>query len=157
MPAAVPAVPAAVPAGPATVGTAVPTAPLHVLVADDEQDIRELVCLAVRRAGATTVTGVSDGAAALEAARSLRPDLVVLDVAMPGITGLAVCAALRDHPSTASTAVLLLSAAASLEDVARGLAAGADAYLAKPFAVAGLVHQVRALTGPGAVAGNPAA
>jgi DNA-binding response OmpR family regulator len=65
---------------------------------------------------------------------------------MPGATGLEVCEALRADPSTAGVRILLLSAGASFEDVARGLAAGADAYLAKPFGVAGLVHQVRALT-----------
>jgi CheY-like chemotaxis protein len=125
----------------------VPTAPPRVLVADDEDDIRALVCLAVRRAGGTVVADVADGAAALAAVRAALPDLAVLDVSMPGATGLEVCAALRATPDTAAVPVLLLSAGASPDDVARGLAAGADAYLAKPFGVASLVHQVRALTG----------
>jgi DNA-binding response OmpR family regulator len=125
--------------------------PARVLVADDEPDIRDLVCLAVRKAGGTVVSSVADGAAALTAAHELRPDLAVLDVSMPTATGLEVCTALRSDPATATTRVLLLSAGASDEDVARGLAAGADAYLAKPFAVAALVQQVRALT-----AGQPA-
>jgi DNA-binding response OmpR family regulator len=120
--------------------------PVRVLVADDEPDIRDLVCLAVRKAVPAEVTAVADGTAALAAARLSLPDLAVLDVSMPGATGLEVCAALRADPATAATRILLLSAGASLEDVARGLAAGADAYLAKPFAVAGLVHQIRALT-----------
>ncbi|GAA3180128.1 hypothetical protein GCM10010531_37740 [Blastococcus jejuensis] len=120
--------------------------PVRVLVADDEEDIRALVCLAVRKAGAGEVTAVADGSAALAAARSGLPDLAVLDVSMPGASGLEVCAALRQDPATAGIRILLLSAGASLEDVARGLAAGADAYLAKPFSVAGLVHQVRSLT-----------
>jgi len=123
------------------------SAPVRVLVADDEDDIRSLVCLAVRRAGATEVTAVADGTAALEAARRHVPDLAVLDVSMPGATGLEVCSALRADPATAGIRILLLSAGASLDDVARGLSAGADAYLAKPFSVAGLVHQIRALTG----------
>ena len=123
-----------------------PTAALRVLVADDEDDIRALVCLAVRKSGCTVVSSVADGAAALDAARSEVPDLAVLDVSMPGATGLEVCAALREDPRTAGIRILLLSAGASLDDVARGLAAGADAYLAKPFQVSGLVHQVRALT-----------
>ena len=122
------------------------TLAVRVLVADDEEDIRALVCLAVRKAGAAEVTAVADGAAALAAARSGLPDLAVLDVSMPGASGLEVCAALREDPATAGIRILLLSAGASLDDVARGLAAGADAYLAKPFSVAGLVHQVRQLT-----------
>ncbi|MGZ4544378.1 MAG: response regulator transcription factor [Blastococcus sp.] len=122
------------------------TRPVRVLVADDEDDIRDLVCLAMAKAGATVVASVADGTAALAAARAELPDLAVLDVSMPGATGLEVCGALRDDPATAGVRILLLSAGASLDDVARGLAAGADAYLAKPFQVAGLVHQVRALT-----------
>ena len=123
----------------------VPTPP-RVLVADDEDDIRALVCLAVTRAGGAVVGAVADGTTALAAARSDLPDLAVLDVSMPGATGLEVCTALREDPATAGTRVLLLSAGASPDDVARGLAAGADAYLAKPFQVAALVQQIRALT-----------
>jgi DNA-binding response OmpR family regulator len=122
------------------------TAGIRVLVADDEDDIRNLVSLAVRKAGCHIVGSVADGTAALDLARTELPDLAVLDVSMPGATGLEVCAALRADPATARIGILLLSAGASLEDVAAGLAAGADAYLAKPFQVSGLVHQVRALT-----------
>ena len=122
-----------------------PQAP-RVLVADDEDDLRELVCLAVGRAGARVVSSVGDGDAALSAARSELPDLAVLDVSMPGPSGLDVCTELRRDPATAGIRLLLLSAGASLDDVARGLAAGADAYLAKPFTVSGLVTQVARLT-----------
>jgi DNA-binding response OmpR family regulator len=132
---------------PALADVATPdTAGVRVLVADDEDDIRALVGLAVRKAGCTVVGSVADGAAALDLARAELPDLAVLDVSMPGATGLEVCAALRADPATSRIGILLLSAGASLEDVAAGLAAGADAYLAKPFQVAGLIHQVRALT-----------
>jgi DNA-binding response OmpR family regulator len=120
--------------------------PVRVLVADDEDDIRALVCLAVAKAGCTVTSSVADGSTALATARAELPDLAVLDVSMPGATGLEVCTALRADPDTAGIRILLLSAGASLDDVARGLAAGADAYLAKPFGVASLVHQVRALT-----------
>ena len=126
-------------------------APARVLVADDEEDIRLLVTLAVRKAGCAVVAAVADGTEALTSARTELPVLVVLDVSMPGATGLEVCAALRADPQTAGCRVLLLSAGASPDDVARGLAAGADAYLPKPFTVAGLVAQVRLLT-----AGTPA-
>ena len=119
---------------------------VRVLVADDEDDIRALVALAVRKAGCTVVCSVADGASALDLARVERPELAVLDVSMPGATGLEVCAALRADPATAGIRILLLSAGASTDDVTAGLAAGADAYLAKPFQVSGLVLQVRALT-----------
>ena len=123
-----------------------PTAAPRVLVADDEDDIRALVGLAVRRAGCTVATEVADGTQALTAARTDPPDLAVLDVSMPGAAGLEVCTALRADPATAGVPVLLLSAGATADDVARGLAAGADAHLAKPFSVAGLVARVRELT-----------
>ena len=129
----------------ATAATPDPS-PVRVLVADDEDDIRALVCLAVTKAGCTVTSSVADGNTALATARAELPDLAVLDVSMPGATGLEVCTALRADPDTAGIRILLLSAGASLDDVARGLAAGADAYLAKPFGVASLVHQVRALT-----------
>ena len=119
---------------------------VRVLVADDEDDIRALVCLAIGKAGGVVTDSLADGTSALAAARAELPDLAVLDVSMPGCTGLAVCEALRADPATAGIRILLLSAGASASEVARGLAAGADAYLAKPFSVAGLVHQVRALT-----------
>ena len=118
----------------------------RVLVADDEDDIRALVGVAVRRAGCLLAASVADGETALASARAELPDLVVLDVSMPGGTGLEVCAALRQDPATAGIRVLLLSAGASPDDVARGLAAGADAYLPKPFAVADLVGGIRALS-----------
>ena len=120
------------------------TAP-RVLVADDEEDIRALVCLAVRKAGCTVTAAVADGDAALDTARADVPALAVLDVSMPGRTGLEVCAALRAESATAGIRILLLSAGASADDVARGLAAGADAYLAKPFGVTDLVARVREL------------
>ena len=123
----------------------------RVLVADDEDDIRALVGVAVRRAGCLLIAAEADGAAALSTARTALPDLVVLDVSMPELTGLEVCAALRQDAATAGVRVLLLSAGASPDDVARGQAAGADAYLPKPFSVAHLVGEVRALA-----AGQPA-
>ena len=123
-----------------------PTAAPRVLVADGENDIRALVGLAVRRAGCTVATEVPDGTQALAAARTDLPDLAVLDVSVPGATGLEVCAALRADPATAGVPVLLVSAGASPDDVARGLAAGADTYLAEPVSVAELVDRVRELT-----------
>ena len=120
--------------------------PVRVLVADDEDDIRGLVCLAVAKAGCIVIDSVADGAVALSTARSELPDLAVLDVSMPGATGLEVCAALREDPATAGIRILLLSAGASHDDVARGLAAGSDAYLAKPFQISALVQQIRTLT-----------
>jgi two-component system, OmpR family, response regulator MtrA len=104
----------------------------HVLVADDDEDIRRLVVMKLRSAG-HEVTHVGDGDAALAALTADPPDLAVLDLMMPGLTGVQVCEAIRADPALAHVPVVLLTARAQERDQAEGLAAGADAYLSKPF------------------------
>jgi two-component system phosphate regulon response regulator PhoB len=91
------------------------------------------------------VVGAFDGVAALELAAAVRPDLALLDVQMPHMTGLEVCRRLRQVPGCAGIRVVMLSAAAQAEDRARGLAAGADEYLTKPFSPLALLTLVRSL------------
>ena len=107
--------------------------PKRVVIADDDADIRALVSIAVRRAGLEVVAEESDGVAALDAVRRLQPDLAILDVSMPAMSGLEVCRSVRAESSLDGVRLVLLSAGA--EDRARsiGLAAGADNYLIKPF------------------------
>ena len=112
-----------------------------VLCADDDRDILALVGLRLERAGFRVVQA-SDGQQALDLARELRPDVVVLDVMMPRLTGTEVLSALRADPDTAGLRVVLLSARAQEADVSRGLDAGADAYLAKPFQAPDLLEVV---------------
>jgi CheY-like chemotaxis protein len=118
-------------------------APL-IVCADDDEDILSLVSLRLERAGFRVVQ-VVDGAAALEAVRSQRPALAVLDVMMPKQTGYEVLAALRADPSLGDLKVILLSARVQEADIERGLDAGADAYLAKPFKAGDLVAKVQEL------------
>jgi CheY-like chemotaxis protein len=106
--------------------------PPLVLCADDEEDILALVALRLRRLGYEVITAV-DGPSALALAQERAPDIVVLDVMMPRMTGLEVVDALRADPRLAGLKVILLSARAREADRERGLAAGADAYLVKPF------------------------
>ncbi|XTZ13701.1 SpoIIE family protein phosphatase [Micromonospora echinospora] len=115
----------------------------RVLVADDNADMREYLARLLRSAG-HRVEVVGDGRAALEAARTSNPDLVVSDVMMPRLDGLQLVAALRADPRTAGTPVLLLSARAGQEASIEGLEAGADDYLVKPFSAAELLARVRA-------------
>lgn len=119
------------------------TRPDTVVIADDDPDIRELIGLAVIKAGAVVGAAVGTGSQALAAVRSIGPDLVILDVSMPEMTGLDVCRALREDPSTARVRVLLLSAAVQAAAVAQGIAAGADAYAGKPFSPKKLGRQIR--------------
>lgn len=115
-----------------------------VLCADDDEDILSLVSLRLRRAGFDVATA-TDGDAAVEIARAQRPALVVLDVMMPKRTGYEVLAELRSDESLREMKVILLSARVQESDVARGLEAGADAYLAKPFKAQDLVTAVEEL------------
>ena len=115
-------------------------APL-VLCADDDADILVLLAIRLERAG-FRVAQAADGEQALSLARELRPDVVVLDVMMPRLSGTEVLGALRGDESTAGMPVVLLSARAQEADVERGLDAGADAYLAKPFQAPELIEVV---------------
>jgi len=120
-------------------------APL-VLCADDDRDILALLALRLERAGYRVAQAI-DGEQALSLARELLPDVVVLDVMMPRLSGTEVLAALRADDATAALRVVLLSARAQEADVARGLEAGADAYLAKPFQAPELLEVVGQLAG----------
>lgn len=104
-----------------------------VVVADDDPDIRALVAIAVRRAGLDLAASVGDGALALAAIREHRPDLAILDVAMPELSGLDVCREVRRNEATAGIRVLLLSASVDEASRSIGIDAGADYFLAKPF------------------------
>jgi CheY-like chemotaxis protein len=103
-----------------------------IVVADDDDDILGLITARLARRG-YEVVAVGDGQEALEAVHKLKPAAVVLDWLMPSLEGPEVCAKLKSDPSTAGVPVVMLSASALREDVARGLAHGADGYLTKPF------------------------
>jgi len=112
-----------------------------VLCADDDADILALLAIRLERAGFRVAQAV-DGEQALSLARKLRPDVLVLDVMMPRLSGTEVLGALRGDEATAAIPVVLLSARAQEADVERGLEAGADAYLAKPFQAPELIEVV---------------
>jgi DNA-binding response OmpR family regulator len=118
--------------------------PARVVVADDDADIRDLVAFKLEAAG-MDVVAVADGAAALEACQHVPPDLVILDVMMPGMSGLDVCRALRDSIGLAQVPVILLTARAQESDVAQGFDAGADDYVVKPFSPRELAARVNAV------------
>ncbi|EXG80942.1 MULTISPECIES: response regulator transcription factor [Cryptosporangium] len=118
-----------------------------VLIADDDPDILALVTFKVKQAGYHLVTA-TDGAAALAAARETTPDLVVLDVSMPRMSGLEVCRELRKDTATAKVPVLLLTARAQEADIEAGFDVGADDYVVKPFSPRELVARIAAILGP---------
>jgi two-component system OmpR family response regulator len=113
----------------------------HVLIVDDEKRIREVVEYALQKDG-YRVSSVADGLEALAAVEQDPPDLVVLDVMLPGLDGLSVCRKIR---SQRATPILFLSARADEVDRIVGLELGGDDYLVKPFSLRELVARVRAV------------
>ena len=116
----------------------------RIVVADDDADIRDLVVFKLRQSG-HDVHPVSDGAAAVEECQSVTPDLVVLDVMMPGMGGLDAGRALRQDPALARVPVILLTARAQESDIEQGFDAGADDYVVKPFSPRELASRVSAV------------
>jgi DNA-binding response OmpR family regulator len=114
-----------------------------VLVVDDEQDILDLVRFRLEHDGYRVITA-SDGERGLALARAERPDLCILDVMMPKLTGLEVLAQLRAEPATADTPVILLTSRGQDADVDRGFELGAQDYVTKPFSPQELRRRVHA-------------
>ena len=117
---------------------------MKVLVVDDDPDIRELVAFKLEQVG-HAVTTENDGETGLAAALADVPDLILLDVMMPKLTGIEVCQKLRDDARTANVPVMLITAKAQEVDVERGFAAGADDYIVKPFSPRELATRVEAM------------
>ena len=114
-----------------------------ILVVDDEADLVELVAHHLRKEHCE-VMAAADGEAALEAARRRVPDLVILDLMLPGIDGLEVCRRLKSDPRTEHVPIVMLTAKTEETDAVIGLAQGADDYVRKPFGVRELVARVMA-------------
>jgi DNA-binding response OmpR family regulator len=117
-----------------------------VLVADDDEDIRMLVTFRLERSG-YEVLAARDGEEALELAVRHRPELAVLDVMMPKLDGYRLTRRLRELEETRRMPVILLTARAQDDDVARGFDAGADDYIRKPFSPQELRARVQAILG----------
>jgi two-component system, OmpR family, alkaline phosphatase synthesis response regulator PhoP len=113
-----------------------------VLIADDEPNIVVSLSFMMKREGYEVLIA-RDGAEALAMIRAEKPRLVLLDAMMPGLTGFDVCEAVRADPEVRETRILMLTAKGRESDVARGLGAGADAYITKPFSTRDLAAKVR--------------
>jgi DNA-binding response OmpR family regulator len=118
----------------------------HVLIADDEANIVISLEFLMKREG-HRVSIARDGDAALAMIEAERPDLVLLDVMMPGRSGFDVCQAVRANEALAAVKILMLSAKGRDTDLAKGSALGADAYMTKPFSTRELADKVREMLG----------
>jgi DNA-binding response OmpR family regulator len=117
----------------------------RVLVVEDEQDIAALIKHALERAGDAQVEIVSSGDTALRAASETVPDLVILDLNLPVLSGTEVCRILRAKPNTAAIPIIMLTARTAESDRVAGLDLGADDYVTKPFSLRELAARVRAV------------
>jgi len=121
----------------------------HILVVDDERDILELVDYNLRKEG-YAVTCVATGEDALAATRTKLPDLIVLDLMLPGVDGLEVCRRLKGEPASRQIPIIMLTAKGSEADIVAGLELGAADYVTKPFSPRVLIARVRAVLRRGA-------
>jgi DNA-binding response OmpR family regulator len=109
-----------------------PTMPHSIMLVDDDEDLRSLMSIILKKAG-YEVYLAANGEEALELVNTTVPDIFIVDVMMPGISGYEVCAQLRASPKTAKSYIFILSARTDLESVNEGMQAGADRYLVKPM------------------------
>jgi CheY-like chemotaxis protein len=121
-----------------------------ILIADDEEPLRLLVRATLEDEsgeGRYEIIEAIDGNEALEIARRERPELILLDIQMPGLSGLEVCKVLKDDPVTSDLMIVMLTARGQQSDRERGFAAGADDYFAKPFSPLELLQLVDRVMG----------
>jgi DNA-binding response OmpR family regulator len=119
----------------------------RILIAEDEDSIVTSLEFLMRRSGFETRVA-RDGVAAMACLEDYRPDLVLLDIMLPGRSGYDVCRAIREAPHLRSTRVLMLTAKGGSGEVEKGILAGADDYMTKPFSTHELMARVKALLGP---------
>jgi len=116
----------------------------RILVAEDEPNIVISLDFLLKKAG-HDVSIARDGEEALRLIREVRPDLIVLDVMLPLVNGFEICHRIREDPALRETKVLMLTARGRQTEIARGLEAGANAYMTKPFATKELLSAVAEL------------
>ncbi len=116
----------------------------QILIIDDEQDILDLLSYNLKKEGFSILTA-KDGISAKEAARKTTPDLIMLDLMLPGIDGLELCRFLKKDSKTASIPIIMLTAKGQEMDKVTGLDMGADDYVTKPFSVKEIAARVKAL------------
>ena len=116
----------------------------NILIIDDEQDILDLLSYNLKKEGFSIITA-KDGANGKKTAISSNPDLIILDLMLPGIDGLELCRILKKEPKTALIPIIMLTAKGQEMDKVKGLEMGADDYVTKPFSVKEIAARVKAL------------
>lgn len=117
----------------------------NILIVEDDSTIRTLLHMLLKSAGFTHVHTATRGDEALETIRREQPQLVLLDLMLPGVDGLTVCRRVREDPTLADTRILMITAKSEDEDIVRGLEIGADDYVTKPFSREVLLARIHAV------------
>ena len=115
--------------------------PWKILIVDDDPTVHKLITKRLS-ADSFQIHSVMNPISAIEEVSKVKPDLVILDLMMPKVSGIEVCQKIKQNPSTRNTLVLILSAKESQEDRILGLEIGADDYISKPFHLASLVRKI---------------
>ena len=118
-----------------------------ILIVDDDVTITELMKALVKMDGHEPTT-VNDSLKAIEVARSVNPDLITLDLMMPGLTGFELCELLHNDPKFANIPIVIVSARDDTESKEKAIEAGATAYITKPFGVDDFIGKIKELTSP---------
>ena len=118
---------------------------VKILIVEDDATIRTILEMALLGAGYVHVSSCGRGDEGMEAIKLQTPDLVLLDLMLPGLDGLTICRRMREIPALATTRVIMLTARTQSEDIVRGLECGADDYVTKPFDRAVLLARIRAV------------
>lgn len=114
----------------------------RILVVEDELDIQKLIKMSLRVHGVKEVSVAGDGEECLEVVKQLKPELILLDVSMPKLDGYETCRLLKSNPDTRDIPVIFLSARTQADERERGMRAGAQGYLSKPFDPTTLYSQI---------------
>ncbi len=116
-----------------------------IAVIEDDETIRTLLQMLLRNAGFTSVRTAERGDTGFDLVRRHKPDLVLLDLMLPGLDGLTICRRIRETPALAQTRILMLTAKSEDADIVRGLELGADDYVTKPFSRSVLLARIQAV------------
>ena len=118
---------------------------MKIAIIEDDETIRNLLRMTIAAAGLGNTVASSRGDEGLELVLGERPDVVLLDLMLPGLDGVSVCRRIRRNPETAGTGIIMLTAKSETEDVVAGLDAGADDYVTKPFSRSELLARIQSL------------
>lgn len=117
----------------------------NILIIEDDETIRSLLQMLLKKEGFTSVRVAERGDAGLEMVKRYKPDLVLLDLMLPGLDGLEICRIVRGQPALTATRIIMLTAKSEDSDVVRGLELGADDYITKPFSRSVLLARIQAV------------